>query len=227
MRGARLVDADSLGEDRGGQPGREREQRRMATLDAAIDPVALEPLAKPVGADVCTGVPAGQQPSSFCRSPQPQVTQRERDRVERLGQRDLTTAELERDHAVLARVDCARSHRRDPCERPSVEQEHAADEPIAKIQVAFVQKPAEDREPLIVVKRLASWQAVVPRDVESPNHARSLEPRQERSDAPADHRAGCDPFVDDVLPKIAQLELLRMEPEDQLDGFGYQQTART
>jgi hypothetical protein len=62
VRGAGLVDADSLGEDRRGEPGGEREQRSVASVEAALDPVALEPLTQPLAADVRSGMATGQQP---------------------------------------------------------------------------------------------------------------------------------------------------------------------
>ena len=119
-------------------------------------------------------------------------------------------------------MDSACSQRGDPRERPSVENEHAADKPIAKIELALVQKPPENREPSLVLKRLAGWHAVVPRDLERADNPRALKPRQEQPHPPANERPGRDPLVDEILPKIAQLEVLRVEPEHKLDRFGHE-----
>jgi hypothetical protein len=73
------VDSDSLGEDRGGEPRREREQRGVPALSAALDPVTLQPLLKPVGCDVLAGVPAGDQPPVGPRPLKLLVAQRLRD----------------------------------------------------------------------------------------------------------------------------------------------------
>jgi hypothetical protein len=56
------MDAEALGEDRGGQPGGEREQRGVSPLASAVDPVALQALLQPVGGEVLPGVPARDQP---------------------------------------------------------------------------------------------------------------------------------------------------------------------
>jgi hypothetical protein len=86
-------------------------------------------------------------------------------------------------------------------EWPSVEQQHAAGEPVAKIDLAIVQEPAQDREPLRIAKRCTGRQPIVPSDLEMADHARALQPLQKRSDPPSIHRAAGDPLVDEVLPK--------------------------
>ncbi|HEY1517316.1 MAG TPA: hypothetical protein VGF91_12920 [Solirubrobacteraceae bacterium] len=77
----------------------------MASLPAALDPVALEPTAQPVGGDVRSCVPSTEQPALTRELLHTLIAERERDRPQRLRQRDLAAAEPQRRHAALINTD--------------------------------------------------------------------------------------------------------------------------
>jgi hypothetical protein len=88
------VDPDPLREDRRGEPAVEREQRGVPALAAAIDPRAPQSSQKRLRGEVLPGVPARQQPPLTPGPAELLLTQRVRDRAERLGERDLPATAL-------------------------------------------------------------------------------------------------------------------------------------
>ena len=135
----------------GGAP-RARAARRPP-LACARDAVALQAFLQSGGGDVLPGVPARDQPPiDSCRL-KLLVAQLLRDRGERFWERDLPAPEPKRDPAFRSGSDVGGAERHDPGGRFAVEQQHAPGEPVAWIDLAIAQEPAQDREPLLVVDR--------------------------------------------------------------------------
>jgi hypothetical protein len=85
-------------------------------------------------------MPTGQQPPVRARALELRGSKRHRDRAERLGQRDVATPQPQRGLSIAPDRDRARSERADPCEGLAVEQQHAAREPVAKIDLVIAKQ---------------------------------------------------------------------------------------
>lgn len=60
----------------------------------------------------------------------------------------------------------------------------------------------------------------MPLHLELPSRPGALEPPHEQADPPADQRTGNNPLVDKILTEIQELELLLVQPADELDRLG-------
>lgn len=125
MRCAGLVDAESFGEDRCGEPAGERQLCAVAT-GATGDAVGRQALAQVLGGDVGAALAAREQPAVVFAVGDALVSKGERDRGERLRQDDRTARERESDLAAVSSRDVAGAQLRDPGQRLGVEQQHAA-----------------------------------------------------------------------------------------------------
>ena len=67
-RGAVLVDADALREDRRWQPAGEREHRAVAAVDRPVDADPSQSLSQRLGGEMAADLTAGEQPRALTRA---------------------------------------------------------------------------------------------------------------------------------------------------------------